>query len=477
MMIDDQRKHVLSKIRQNKKGIIVKERDHHVLLAKFSNIAKSKTKTRIKMYNLNNIECQEKFKKYTTNTKMLSSIFESNDDINILTQRFLKQLDGCIAMNFKKIRVSNSKETKQDELFRKRSELKNKNDERSKSDLENVVKEIAKIAEEKYEQVMKDLNEMKPSDGKIDSQKFWKIKQKIHKRNSDSPSVMYDAHGNIITSNNAIEARALDVYTDRLKGNKIEEHLEEHEEEVDKLCEARLKLCKQKKAEPWNMDDLELAIRDLDRRKARDSAGYANELLKEEVAGSDLKLATLKLMNLIRSSHRFPESLQACNITSLYKHKGSRKDFMQYRGVFRVSLFRSILDRLMYNDLYSVIDGNITDGNVGARKYRNIRDNIFVLGAVINSVINGTEEPVQVQVVDVEKCFDKLWLQSTTNALFEAGVQNELLNTLCIENKVAKVAIKVNGQLTKRVDIKNVEIQGSVKCVGKSKMYNQNGST
>ena len=92
------------------------------------------------------------------------------------------------------------------------------------------------------------------------------------------------------------------------------------------------------------MDDLELAIRDLDRRKSRDSAGYANELLKEEVAGSDLKLETLKLMNLIRSRHRFPEVLQECNITSFYKHKGSRKDFMQYRGVFRVSLVRSILD-------------------------------------------------------------------------------------------------------------------------------------
>ena len=186
------------------------------------------------------------------------------------------------------------------------------------------------------------------------------------------------------------------VYTDRLKGNKIEEHLKEYEEEVDKLCEARLKLCKQKKAEPWNMEDLELAIGDLDRGKSRDSAGYDNELVKEEVAGSDLKLATLKLMNLIRSRHRFPEALQTCNITSLFKHKGSCKDFMQCGGVFRVSLFRSILDRLMYSDLYSVIDGNDTDGDVGARKYRNIRDNIFVLGAVIKSVLNGTEEPVQV---------------------------------------------------------------------------------
>ena len=40
---------------------------------------------------------------------------------------------------------------------------------------------------------------------------------------------MYDAYGNILTSNNAIEARSLDVYTDWLKGNKIEEHLEEYE--------------------------------------------------------------------------------------------------------------------------------------------------------------------------------------------------------------------------------------------------------
>ena len=36
-----------------------------------------------------------------------------------------------------------------------------------------------------------------------------------------------------------------------------------------------------------------------------------------------------------------------------------------------------------------------------------------------------SEEPIQLQVLDVEKCFDKLLLQSTTNALFEAGVQSE----------------------------------------------------
>ena len=43
-----------------------------------------------------------------------------------------------------------------------------------------------------------------------------------------------------------------------------------------------------------------------------------------------------------------------------------------------------------------MIDDNLRDSNVGAKKGRNIRDNIFVLGAVVNSVIKGKEDPVQV---------------------------------------------------------------------------------
>ena len=86
---------------------------------------------------------------------------------------------------------------------------------------------------------------------------------------------------------------------------------------------------------------------------------------------------------------------------------------MNYRGVFRLTVFRCILDRLLYNDLYATIDSTLTDGNVGARKNRNIQDKKKIW-AVINSVTNGGEDPIQVQVVDVEECFEKLWLQATT---------------------------------------------------------------
>ena len=49
------------------------------------------------------------------------------------------------------------------------------------------------------------------------------------------------------------------------------------------------------KTDPGSIEDLEEALKDLGNNKCRDALEYVNELFKEEVAGSDLKLATIKL--------------------------------------------------------------------------------------------------------------------------------------------------------------------------------------
>ena len=135
---------------------------------------------------------------------------------------------------------------------------------------------------------------------------------------------------------------------------------------------------------------------------------------------------------------------------------------MNYRGVLRVCVLRSILDRLIYNDEYQNIDNNLTDSNVGARKGRNIRDNIFVINAITNSVAKGGEEAVDIQVYDVETCFDSLWLQECINDVYEAGLQNDKLPLLFLENSNAKVAVKTSKGTSKRINIKNIIMQGSV---------------
>ena len=54
------------------------------------------------------------------------------------------------------------------------------------------------------------------------------------------------------------------------------------------------------KTAPWTMDDLDRVLKHLKINKSRDPLGFANEIFRPEVAGSDLKKAILKLMNRIR---------------------------------------------------------------------------------------------------------------------------------------------------------------------------------
>ena len=112
--------------------------------------------------------------------------------------------------------------------------------------------------------------------------------------------------------------------------------------------------------------------------------------------------------------------------------------------------------------MYPIIDKNLTDANVGGRKGRNIRDNLFVLNAVTNSVKRGNEEACEVVIYDAEKCFDSLWAQDCLNDLYDAGCVDDKLVLLKLGTRNANVAIKTFQGITQRVNIQNIIMQGGV---------------
>ena len=93
---------------------------------------------------------------------------------------------------------------------------------------------------------------------------------------------------------------------------------------------------------------------------------------------------------------------------------------------------------------------------------QNIRDNIFVLNAIINSRKNTPDEALDMQVYDIEQCFDSLWLQEVITSLYQAGLKNDKLPLLFLENRNAQVAVKTPGGLSQRAIISNIIMQGSV---------------
>ena len=186
-----------------------------------------------------------------------------------------------------------------------------------------------------------------------------------------------------------------------------------------------------------------------------------NEIFKPDVAGEDLIKAITILMNRIKNEFKYPNSLEKCDVTNIYKSKGERSNFHSYRGIFRTPVFRNILDKLLYIDEYENIDSKLSDGNVGSRKRRNVRDNLFVLNAIANES-KQTKESVDIDIYDAYKCFDGLWLKECINDLYEAGLRNDKLPLLLISNQNANIAIKTASGITKRIDIKDKVMQGGV---------------
>ena len=136
------------------------------------------------------------------------------------------------------------------------------------------------------------------------------------------------------------------------------------------------------------MKDLSRVCQNLKNNQTRDPLEMLNELFKPGVMGKDFKEAVLCLMNGVKKTMVVPSQMQLSNITTLFKHKGSRFDLNNERGIFILTVFRKIFDRLIYNDKYQDIDAGMSDSNIGARRQRNIKNHWFVVYGIINSVLN-----------------------------------------------------------------------------------------
>jgi len=83
----------------------------------------------------------------------------------------------------------------------------------------------------------------------------------------------------------------------------------------------------------------------------------------------------------------------------------------------------------------------MSDSNVGARKNRNITDNIFVLYAVRNEAIQ-KNKCIDLHFMDLSKCFDSLWTQETMNDLYDLGVRDDKFALISALNDKCRVSIK-----------------------------------
>ena len=123
----------------------------------------------------------------------------------------------------------------------------------------------------------------------------------------------------------------------------------------------------------------------------------------------------------------------------------------------------------MNNDVYPEIDSSMSDSNVGERSNRSIRDNLFVLNAVINDALCYQKVEIDIQFYDLAQAFDSMWYQETMNDMWDSMVTRDdkfaLINEM---NKEVDLFVKTPVGDSEVFTMKEIEQQGTglgpIKC-------------
>jgi hypothetical protein len=267
----------------------------------------------------------------------------------------------------------------------------------------------------------------------------------------------------IITNPDDLKDLYLETFKFRLRQRPPKPGFEDLLKKQEELFKLRLECAKLKRTAPWKMTDLESALKSLKIGKCRDPEGILREIFKEGILGHNLKQSMLMLYNKIKETGKLPEFMRTTNISAIYKGKCEMSDLDSDRGIFSVSIFRTILMKLIYQDKYDIIEESMSDSNIGARKKKNIRNHIFIVNSVLHDVLSKkSEDPVDIMILDYKQMFDSECLFECMNDLYEAGVTDDIFALVYEANKENFVAVNTPNGLSKREPFMEIVMQGDV---------------
>ena len=316
-------------------------------------------------------------------------------------------------------------------------------------------------AKENRDKILNQFSYFNKNPEKIDRQKMWKkLKNVCPKLKPTLPSAKRNFKGKIVSSQQDIKNVLAAEYKNRLRTRPLRQDLKMVGNLKSEIFEMKMKLAKMKKTKEWSENDLEIALKDLKNNKSRDFQGYANEIFKNGIIGTDLKKSLLIMFNSLKKEKLIPQFMNIANVTTVPK-TGSKLEPGNERGIFRVEILRSILMRLVYNTKYYDIDENISDCQMGARKGKGCRSNIWILnGIIFENIKRSKKKPIVLQFYDFKQMFDSVNLKLAISDLYDYGVQDDNLQLLYKANQEIFMSVKTPGGLTERQKITNSVLQG-----------------
>ena len=469
MVIDEDRKFILTNYEQVQKGGKAADTDHMTEYMDLDLKVETEKPERRELWNFKNKEAQKVFKDETTNTSEFSECFKSKLPVLEQIKNWRIVFSKHCRTAFKKVRVTNKMKVNPipadvSKLIDRRNELaknvfKTVDDKVNEANLDEIISN--KEAELKRNQIVKQFKSLSEDPENVNLNQVWKTLNRLCPRVGGTlPTAKKNHKGRIVSAPGELKKLLAKEYKERLRSRPSRPDLYGLSRRRRRIFRLKLKLAEENTTSSWTMDDLETALQDLKPNKSRDPEGLVNELFKKESIGEDLKLSLLLMFNRLKKEKMLAKFMNLANITTVPK-RGSRIILENERGIFRVHVLRFIMMRMIYNGKYPDIDRKMSDCQMGGRKQKGCRNNIFIINGIIHDIMSSKQKnPAILQFYDYRQMFDAINLEQALSDLYDCGVDDDNLAILYRANTEIEMAVNTPSGLSERQTIKDVVLQG-----------------
>ena len=187
---------------------------------------------------------------------------------------------------------------------------------------------------------------------------------------------------------------------------------------------------------PISEEEISVARKQLSKGKSPGPSHITYEFL---INGGPAMLSSLtKLFNDIFQSETQPIQWQQSHLINLGKGKGEREKLSSKRGITLSECPAKLFEKVLFNRIIKELP--FSEAQAGGRVGRGCVDQLFILKSVINQR-KFDNKPTFIVFLDIEKAYDKTWVDGILFNLWEKGIQG----------KIWRVIAEMNRNLTTKV--------------------------
>ena len=264
--------------------------------------------------------------------RKVSKIWEQVNNIDVTYKKWQTQVEEIKRKHEQTRKMTKKRKTKTMRLLMKeKKELKKNmrikgNDNGSMEKLRNLKEQILSEEAENYYRRLRRTCEEISKNGKFNSGSFWEVKKKMERKRKEGAHAVKNKDGKLVTENNEILTAYKDYFEELLSITNRKTNLEENKEIVEKVEKEFNEIIeKGKMQEPMktSREVVAAVMKDLKRKKARDTFGWNNEMLLD--GGNEMIESLRKMADAVQMTCSTPSPWNQMMIKSTHK-KGLKKN-------------------------------------------------------------------------------------------------------------------------------------------------------